>query len=136
MLIRLLVSAAALTLPFGILAIMSGRAEGLVWLMVPFIGLVPVFLVTAVLVFVPIEKVTGSYGWSPLPALMVAGGMLGALVAFLATYFGKKKATVLAEIASGDLSIIGAIVGIVLLGAAMGLVWHYSRRAAEHFGAG
>ena len=136
MLVRLLVSAAILTVPFGVLALLSGKAEGLVWLMIPFIGLVPVFFVAALLVFIPIEKLAANFGWSPVPALMVAGGMLGILIAFLATYFGKKKSAVLADIASGDLKVIGAIAGLVILGVAMGVIWHFSRRAIEHFGAG
>jgi hypothetical protein len=135
MLVRLLVSAALLTIPFGLLAIMSGKADGLVWLMIPFIGLVPLFLVASVLIFMPIEKLAATYRWSPLSPLMVAGGIVGMSIVFLAVYFGKKRSTVLSEIASGDLKTIGSILGLVILGVAMGGVWHLSRRIAEHFGA-
>jgi hypothetical protein len=134
MLVRLLLSAAILTVPFGVLAMLSGKAEGLVWLMIPFIALVPIFLVAAVILFIPIEKLGMAYGWSPLPGLLTAGSALGALVAFLAVYFGNKKSVVLAEIAAGDLKVIGSLGGLVMLGAAMGAVWHYSQRVAEHFG--
>ena len=136
MLFRLLVSAAILTVPFGVLAVASGKADGLIWLMIPFIALVPMFLVAAVLVFIPIEKLALAYHWSPVLALMVAGGLLGTLIAFLAAYFGRKRSTILTEIASGDLKIIWAIVGVVILGVTMGAVWHLSRRAVEHFGSG
>jgi hypothetical protein len=135
MFVRLLISAAILTIPFGFLALKSGKADGLVWLMIPFIGLVPVFLVAAVLLFIPIEKVASAYHWSPVPALMIAGGLLGSLVAFLAAYFGRKRSTILADIASGDWNVIGSILGVVALGVAMGAIWHFSRRVADHFGA-
>jgi hypothetical protein len=135
MLLRLLISAAILTVPFGILALLSGKADGLIWLMIPFIGLVPVFLVAAVLVFIPIEKLAAAFHWSPVSALMVAGGLIGTLIAFLAAYFGKKRATIIADFASGDLTVIGSIIGIVVLGIAMGAVWHLSRRVIEHWGA-
>ena len=136
MLVRLLLSAAMLTLPFGLLALLSGRAEGLVWLMIPFIALVPVFLVASIVLFIPIEKVCGAQDWPPLPPLLVVGAALGGLVAFLAAYFGNKRSTILREIASGDLEVIGSLVGLVVLGAAMAAVWHYSQRVAEHIGIG
>ena len=134
MMARLLLSAAILTVPFGVFAILSGKAEGLVWLMIPFIGLVPVFLVAALIIFIPVEKLAASSGWSPVIALAIAGGAVGSLVAFLASYFGNKRSTVLAEIAAGDLKVIGSIVGLIALGAAMGAVWHYSQRVAEQLG--
>jgi hypothetical protein len=134
LLARLLVSAAMLTVPFGVLALLTGKANGLVWLMIPFIGLVPLFLVAAVLLFIPIEKLALAQGWAPLPGLLVAGGVIGTLVVVLADYFGKKKTALLTDIASGNLTVIGATFGLVALGVAMGAVWHFSRSALAHFG--
>ena len=134
LLARLLVSAAMLTVPFGILALLSGKADGLVWLMIPFIGLVPLFLVAALLLFMPIEKLALAQGWSPLSGLMIAGGILGSLVVFLADHFGKKKTSLLADVASGNLTVIGATLGLIAIGVAMGAVWHFSRIALAHFG--
>ena len=133
LLARLLVSAAMLTVPFGVLALLSGKADGLVWLMIPFVGLVPVFLVAALLLFMPIEKLALAQDWSPLPVLMIAGGIFGTLVAFLADHFGKKETSLLADVASGNLTVIGATVGLIALGVAMGAVWHFSRSALAHF---
>lgn len=134
MLGRLFISSAILTVPFCLLAVMSGRAGGLIWLLFP-VFYVPVFLAAAVVVFIPVEKFSSAWGWPPAPALMVAGGVLGALVAFLAASRGRKRSVIVAGIVSGNAAVIGSIVGLVAIGAAMGAVWHLSQRVIQHIGA-
>ncbi len=130
---RLLISSAILTVPFCLLTIMSRRAGGLIWLLFPFFY-VPVFLVAAVVVFMPVEKFSSTWDWPVVPALMVAGGALGALVAFLAASRGRKRTVVVADIVAGNTAVIGTIIGLVTIGAAMGAVWHLSQRVVQHFG--
>lgn len=134
MLGRLFISSAILTVPFCLLAVMSGRAGGLIWLLFP-VFYVPVFLAAAVVVFIPVEKFSSAWGWPAVPALMVAGGALGALVAFLAASRGKKRSVIVADIVSGNAAVIGSIVGLVAIGAAMGAVWYLSQRVIQHIGA-
>lgn len=134
MLGRLFISSAILTVPFCLLAVMSGRAGGLIWLLFP-VFYVPVFLAAAVVVFIPVEKFSSTWGWPAVPALMVAGGALGALVAFLAASRGKKRSVIVADIVSGNAAVIGSIVGLVAIGAAMGAVWYLSQRVIQHIGA-
>jgi hypothetical protein len=83
LLLRLLISSAMLVVPFSLLAILAGRADGLIWLMFPVVY-VPVFLVAALVAFIPVETMAGVWGWPEVPALVIAGAALGATVAVLA----------------------------------------------------
>ena len=131
---RLLISSAIVTAPFCLLAVMSGRAGGLLWLMFPVVYL-PVFLAAAVVVFIPVEELTSARDWPVVPALIVAGAVLGALVALLAASRGRNGSVIVADIASGNVAVIGGILGLVAVGATMGAVWRLSVHVIRHLGA-
>ena len=133
MLLRILVSAAILTIPFAILAIVSGKAEGAIWLMIPFIGLLPVLLLSSLL-FIPVERLSARYGLSPNLAVVLIGVGIGALIAVAATYFGKEPSVVLGKLRSGDISTIGAYLGMLLAGAMIGASWRASKLLTAYFG--
>ena len=130
-LLRVLATAALLTAPFVVLAVLSGKAEGALWLMLPFILLVPI-LFAALVVFLPAERLSAALGLSANVTIPVLGGVLGALVAFAA--FGRAREIVLAKFVSGDLATIGAVIGIVTAGVLIGLAWRMSAWALAKWG--
>jgi hypothetical protein len=133
LLARLLVSSVIVTVPFCLMAVMSGRSGGLLWLLFPVVYL-PVFLAAAVGVFIPVERLSRAWDWPAVPALVVAGAALGALVSLMAASRGRKRSVIWAEVASGNRAVIGSILGLVVIGAAMGAVWRLSGYVVQYIG--
>ena len=121
----MLVTAGLLLVPFILLAVASGRAEGLIWFMIPFVAMLPVLFLTS-LVLMPVEALAIKYGISANTAVISAGSVLGGGVGVLALYMGRNRTEVISKLLSGDLMTIGAMLGIVLIGALVGTAWRFS----------
>ena len=131
MILRLLVMAGLLTLPFGLLAVFTGKAEGLIWLMLPFVFMLPVLFVCA-LIFSVFENASVSLGLPVNIVVPTVGGMIGLVVVFVASQ--ARTSTFMAKLQSGSLEAIGSLAGVVLAGAVIGLVWRMTPRVIEYFG--
>ena len=132
-LLRVIVTAVLIAAPFAILALASGKAEGAIWLMLPFVAAIPIFIVV-LLIFLPAERLAASVGLSANLVVPMAGAAVGAAIAAAATYFGRKRDAVVAEVWAVDLATIGALVGIVLCGMMVGVAWRTSAWAVTWLG--
>jgi hypothetical protein len=133
MLQRLVIMAGMLTIPFGILAILTGKAEGIIWLMIPFVLMIPVLFVCA-MIFGFFEKLSASFGLPAGVVVPLVGSILGGLVVFLASQV--RTSTLAQDIRAGSLEAIASVIGIILAGAVVGIVWRLTPRISEYFGWG
>lgn len=122
-----------LALPFVILALGSGKAEGLIWLMFPIVLALPALALLA-LVFAPVEALAVAGGLSKNRTVIVAGALGGAfiwlsMVGLQAAAQGKPV-----------LSVLGSTVAIrttfiwMAMGAVLGCLWRASEWLARSFG--
>jgi sterol desaturase/sphingolipid hydroxylase (fatty acid hydroxylase superfamily) len=123
-LLRTAVTAVILTVPFVLLALSHQRAEGAIWLMFPVILFIPV-LVGSLFVLAPAEALSKSFGLNPNIVLPLVGGCVGALVVAVAIKWSSNPEA-LNRLLSGDVTTVGAAIGIVLVGAVIGVAWRVS----------
>ena len=125
MMMRLLVMAGLLTVPFAVLAFAYGKAEGLVWLMIPFIAMLPVLFLIS-LVLVPAEAFAIRHDLSPNVAVIATGAAIGCVICGLAVTLGRNRTEVIGKLLGGDLATLGAVIGIVVVGGLIGAAWRLS----------
>ena len=82
-LLRAAVMAILLTAPFVLLAMATGKGEGLIWLMFPVILFVPVVL-ASILLFAPFEALVVKMGLNANILLPIFGALLGAIAVAVA----------------------------------------------------
>jgi hypothetical protein len=123
-LLRTAVTAVILTIPFVLLALSYQRAEGAIWLMFPVILFIPV-LAGSLFVLAPAEALSKTFGVNPNIVVPLVGGCVGALVVAVAIKWSNNP-DALDRLLSGDPTTVGAAVGIVLVGAVIGVVWRLS----------
>jgi hypothetical protein len=123
-LLRAAVMAILLTAPFVLLAMATGKGEGLIWLMFPVILFVPVVL-ASILLFAPFEALVVKMGLNANILLPIFGALLGAIAVAVAVKTSNNP-DVVAKLLSGDPAVAGAAAGIVLAGAAVAGVWRLS----------
>ena len=123
-LLRAAVMAILLTAPFLLLAMATGKAEGLIWLMFPVVLFVPVVL-ASLLLFAPFEALVLKMGLNANILLPIFGAFLGAIVVAVALNVSNNP-RVMGELLSGDPAVAGAAAGIVFVGAAIAGVWRLS----------
>ena len=123
-LLRAAVVAIMLTAPFVLLAMATGKAEGLIWLMFPVVLFVPVVL-ASLLLFAPFEALVEKMGLNANILLPIFGALLGAIVVAVALKISNNP-DVMAKLVSGDPAVAGAAAGIVLAGAGIAGVWRLS----------
>ena len=111
MLLRAAVMVVMLTAPFVLLAMATGKAGGLIWLMFPVVLFIPVVL-GSMLLLAPIEALVGRWGINPNIALPIFGAIIGAVVVAV-TFRFSKSGQAIDKLLSGD--------GVYLLGVAIGL---------------
>jgi hypothetical protein len=131
-LLRIVACMTIIALPFALLAIASGKAEGLIWLMFPIVFAIPALALLA-LVFVPVETLAGATGLSRNVAVISAGALGGAFIwlalrGLQATAQGKPLASVFDPL-SLKLMLVWAV-----LGALLGCLWRLSEWLARSFG--
>ena len=123
-LLRAAVMAILLTAPFVLLAMASGKADGLIWLMFPVVLFVPVVL-ASILLFAPFEALVEKLGLNANILLPIFGALLGAIVVAVALRTSNNPQAI-AKLLSGDPAVVGAAAGIVLVGAVVAGVWRLS----------
>jgi cation transport ATPase len=123
-LLRAAVTAVILTVPFFVLALSYGKAEGAIWLMFPVILFIPV-LILCLLVFAPVEGLAKKIGLDPNVVVPIVGGCIGAVVVVLAIKFSKNP-DVVSKFLRGDFNTVAAAIGIILAGAAVAGAWRVS----------
>ena len=123
-LLRAAVMAILLTAPFLLLAMASGKADGLIWLMFPVVLFVPVVL-ASILLLAPFEALVEKLGLNANILLPIFGGLLGAIVVAVAIKTSNNP-QVMGKLLSGDPAVAGAAAGIVLVGAVVAGVWRLS----------
>ena len=123
-LLRAAVVAIMLTAPFVLLAMASGKADGLIWLMFPVVLFVPVVL-ASLLLFAPFEALVEKLGLNANILLPIFGALLGAIVVAIALK-ASNNPQVMGKLLSGDPAVAGAAAGIVLVGAVVAGVWRLS----------
>ena len=128
-LLRAAVLAVMLTAPFVLLAMATGKAGGLIWLMFPVVLFIPVVL-GSLLLLAPVEVLAGKWGINANIALPVFGAVLGAIVVAVA-FRTSRSGQALDKLLSGDVTTIGAVVGIILAGAVIGGAWRVSLWAVK-----
>ena len=124
MLLRVAVVSVMLTLPFVMLAMSYGKAEGMTWLMFPVVLFVPVLL-ASLLLFAPFEAAAVKMGLNANIWLPIFGALLGLIVVAIALKTSK-NAQVMAKLLAGDVSTVGSMAGIILAGAAIAGAWRAS----------
>ena len=123
-LLRAVVVAVMLTAPFVLLAISQKQAGGLLWLLFPIVLLVPVVL-ASLLLFAPFEALVEKMGLNANLWLPIFGGLLGAIVVAVALKTSKNP-QVMTKLLAGDPSTVGAMAGIIVVGAVVGAAWRLS----------
>jgi hypothetical protein len=78
----------------------------------------------------PIEAAVGKLGMNANIALPIFGAVLGAIVVALA-FRTSKSGQAVDKLLSGDVTTIGAVVGIILAGAVIGGAWRVSLWAVK-----
>ena len=78
-LLRIVACVAMIVMPFVLLALASGRAEGALWLIFPVVLAVPALSLLA-LVLVPVEAVAGAHGLSKNVTVIGTGAAGGAVI--------------------------------------------------------
>ena len=121
--------AVMLTAPFVLLAMATGKAGGLIWLMFPVVLFIPVVL-GSMLLLAPIEALVGRWGINPNIALPIFGAIIGAVVVAV-TFRFSKSGQAIDKLLSGDVTTICAVGGIVLAGALIGGAWRLSLWAVK-----
>ncbi len=132
MILRLLITAGLLLIPFVLLAIASGKADGFIWLMIPFVAMLPVLFLVSLLL-APAEALAIRHGLSADAVVIALGSIIGAIFCGVALKVNKNRAEVLDRLLSGDLQALGAILGVVAVGALVGFAWRCSARILEHW---
>lgn len=128
-LLRAAMMAVMLTAPFVLLAMATGKAGGLIWLMFPVVLFIPAVL-GSVLLLGPFEAAVRKLGMNANIALPIFGAVLGAIVVALA-FRTSKSGQAVDKLLSGDVRTIGAVVGIILAGAVIGGAWRVSLWAVK-----
>ncbi len=135
-LLRIAACIVVLAAPFALAAILTGKAEGTLYLIFPMIAAIPAFLIMA-LVFVPIENLLISNGMATYKNWLVP--LVGAIAAgILAVLFQKllsgasKEATAAFSWASPQVWAMAAV--FMGFGAVLGFVWRLSDWLATYFG--
>ena len=123
-LLRAAVMAVLLTAPFVLLAMATGKAGGLIWLMFPVVLFIPVML-ASFLLFAPFEVLVGKLGLNANIALPIFGAIIGAVVVAV-TFRTSKSPQAMEKLLSGDVTTVGAVAGIILTGAVIAGAWRVS----------
>ena len=132
-LLRILACMAVIAAPFVLLALASGKGDGLLWLIFPVVLAIPALMLLA-LVFAPVEAIAAANNFSRTLAVLIAGA-IGAAVIWLgllslnANSQGKPIMTVVATGTSLKTTIIWMALAMLL-----GLVWRASEWLARAFG--
>ena len=113
-----------LTAPFLLLAMASGKGDGLIWLMFPVVLFIPVVL-ASLLLFAPFEALVVKLGLNANILLPIFGALLGGIVVAVAIKTSGNP-EVVPKLLSGDPAVAGAAAGIVLVGAVVAGVWRLS----------
>ena len=113
-----------LTAPFLLLAMATGKGEGLIWLMFPVVLFVPVVL-GSLLLLAPFEALVGKLGLNANILLPIFGALLGAIVVAVALKTSNNP-QVMGKLLSGDPAVAGAAAGIVAVGAVVAGAWRLS----------
>lgn len=131
--LRILACAVMLVLPFALLAMASGKAEGLIWLIFPIVLAVPALALLA-LVLVPVEAVAAANGASKNVAAIAAGAVGAAAIwlGMLALQALSQGKPILTHMTSG----VGLKTTLVwmLLGALLGGLWRASEWLVRYLG--
>ena len=118
-----------LTVPFVLLALSHGKAEGAIWLMFPVILFIPV-LVGSIFLFAPFEALVVRLGLDPNIFLPLFGGVIGAAIVAIAMKFSRNP-EVVAKLLRGDFPTLAATLGIILAGVLVGGIWRASSWALK-----
>jgi hypothetical protein len=123
--LQLLVFCLVIIGPFLAAAILSGRAEGALFLIYPVAATIPAGLLVF-LVFVPAEKLLEVAGLSDLknPVVPAVGGLAGVLLMLLHARRPRQK----------PLNLVTRAGGAFVLGAMMGAAWRLSGGIIRYFG--
>lgn len=131
-LLRILACMAVIALPFALLAIASGKAEGLIWLMFPVVLAIPALALLA-LVFVPVETLSSAAGLSRNAAVISAGALGGAVI-----WLALRAAQAFSQGKPFVFIFDGQTLALMLvwagLGALLGCLWRASEWLARSFG--
>ena len=130
---RVILTALLIAAPFVVLALASGKAEGAIWLMLPFVAAVPVFILVLV-ALLPAERLASSAGLSANLVVPIVGAVVGAAVAAAATYLGRPKGSAFTKVLASDPATWGVLIGVVASGLLVGVAWRASAWAVVKFG--
>ena len=132
-LLRIAACLVVIALPFVLLALSSGKQEGMLWLIFPVLFTLPALLLLAC-VFVPVEIYAVAHGISKTNAVLVAGVVVTSFFWFIFR--------MLSALSQGKplLSLVGTgtslrtVVIWMVLGMILGAIWRSSEWLAERFG--
>ena len=122
-----------IALPFVLLALASGKQEGMLWLIFPVIAATPALLLLAC-VFAPVEAFADARGLPRTQAVLIAGAIATSLLWFAVQLLsawsqGKPLSSILASGIGLRTLIIWIILGVLL-----GAIWRGSEGLARWFG--
>lgn len=122
-----------LVLPFAFLALASGKAEGMIWLIFPVVLAAPALGLLA-LVFAPVEAIAAANGLSKNFLVIIAGVVGAALIwlSLLALQASAQGKPILELIATG-IALRTTLIWMAL-GALLGCIWRASEWLARTFG--
>jgi hypothetical protein len=132
-LLRIAACLVVIALPFVLLALSTGKQEGMLWLIFPVIFTVPALLLLAC-VFVPVESYAVAHGISKTKAVLIAGAAVTSLVwlAFQMLSAWSQGKPLLSLAGSG--TSLRTVVIWIVLGMILGTIWRSSEWLAERFG--
>ena len=132
-LIRIAACLVVLVIPFALLAIASGKAEGLIWLMFPVVLAAPALFLLAI-VFAPVEAIADARGISKDVAVPLSGGIAGGGIwlAMLGQSAANRRTR--AKPAKAGSMVVGTTLVWTALGILLALVWRGSEYLARWFG--
>ena len=132
-LIRIAACVVLLLIPFALLALASGKAEGMIWFIFPVVLAAPALFLLAI-VFAPVEALAAASGISKNVAVALAGIIGGAAIwlsfaALNARAQGKPVASLLSDGVNLRTTLIWMALGLLLAA-----VWRGSEWLARSFG--
>ena len=132
-LIRIAACIIVLVIPFALLALASGKAEGMIWFIFPVVLAAPALFLLAI-IFAPVEALAAAAGISKNLAVALAGVIGGAAIwlsfaALNARAQGKPVLSLMSDGVTLRTTLIWMALGLLLAG-----VWRGSEWLAKSFG--